>query len=223
VPRDVLTVGTLTDAPPSIYVENGNLTGYDKPNIAAEMQAGGPARGVQGPSRRVGSPSRQRPLESEVPPSPHRGKQDNRSPSPNGLSHEFTAIGTKRCAGLKDTAAFAGKTGRGVVQARCRTIWPGKKIAGADVVRFPDANAVSRKCGREPLDGWVGERHRARQYLDQEPGCPAGVRLHRGDQGHAVRVRGAQGQQELLTQAQSGLRKAIADACAQKMHARFFK
>ena len=149
-----LRVGTLTDAPPNIYLENGVFTGYDNELLRDIAKR----EGFQ--VEFVGTEF------SALLASVANGKFDIGSSTisstearkktvafSNGYNTGVTSIVIKKGANLKDPAAFAGKR-LGVVQGSVQDEFAGK-VSGAEVVRFPDYNAGFAQLKNGALDGWV--------------------------------------------------------------------
>jgi polar amino acid transport system substrate-binding protein len=217
-----LRVGTLTDAPPSVYLENGNFTGYDNELLRDIAQReglqvqfvgtdfAGLLASVANRTFDIGS--------STISTTEARKKTVAFS---NGYSTGFTTIVTSKDAGLRDVAAFAGKR-LGVVQASVQDDFA-SKIAGASVVRFPDYNAGFAQLRGGGLDGWVVPKDIGQKYLDQNPAVPLefGYTVETKDTPSAFAVR--KDNKELLAKLNDGLAKAIADGTVARLHTRFFR
>ncbi|WP_410656115.1 substrate-binding periplasmic protein [Amycolatopsis sp. lyj-112] len=218
-----LRVGTLTDAPPSIYLENGTFTGYDNEllrDIAKRegfevefvgTEFAGLLASVSTNKFDIGS--------STISTTEARKKTVAFS---NGYSTGFTTILTKKDAGLKDVAAFTGKR-LGVVQASVQDDFASGKVPGANVVRFPDYNAGFAQLKSGSLDGWVVPKDIGQKYIDQNPAVPLefGYTVETKDTPSAFAVR--KGNTDLLKKLNDGLAKAIADGTVARLHAQFFK
>src|SRR5205823_2325566 len=151
----VLRVGTLTDAPPAIYVQNNVFTGFDNELLRDIAKR----EGFQ--VEFVGTEF------ASLLASVANGKFDIGSSSisstaarkktvafSNGYSTGFTSVITKKGAGLTAVGSFAGKR-VGVVQASIQDDFATNKLTGADVVRFPDYNSGFAQLKTGNLDGWV--------------------------------------------------------------------
>ncbi|WP_158884301.1 substrate-binding periplasmic protein [Amycolatopsis anabasis] len=218
-----LTVGTLTDAPPSIYLENGNFTGYDNELLRDIAKRGGfevRFRGTEFAGLLANVANRTFDIgSSTISTTDERKKTVAFS---NGYSTGFTSIVTRKGAGLKDVAAFSGKR-LGVVQASVQDDFASKKVAGANVVRFPDYNAGFAQLRGGSLDGWVVPKDIGQKYLDQNPDLQLefGYTVETKDTPSAFAVR--KDNKELLAKINDGLAKAIADGTVKRLHEQFFK
>jgi polar amino acid transport system substrate-binding protein len=219
---NVLRVGTLSDAPPAIYLENGTFTGFDNEllrDIAkregfqvefAGTEFAGLLAAVSSGKFDIGS--------STISTTEARKKTVAFS---NGYSTGFTTIITKKDAGLTSVAAFAGKR-LGVVQASVQDDFAGK-VAGAEVVRFPDYNAGFAQLKNGTLDGWVVPKDIGQKYIDQNPAVALdfGYTVETKDTPSAFAVR--KDNKDLLNKLNDGLAKAIADGTVARLHAQFYK
>lgn len=217
-----LRVGTLTDAPPSIYLENGTFTGYDNEllrDIAKKegfevqfvgTEFAGLLANVANGQFDIGS--------STISTTEARKKTVAFS---NGYDTNFTTIVTRKGSGLTELAAFAGKR-LGVVQASVQDDFA-NKVPGAQVVRFPDYNAGFAQLKNGSLDGWVVPKDIGQQYVDRNPGVPLdlGFTVETKDTPSAFAVR--RDNKDLVGKLNDGLMKAIADGTVARLHARFFK
>jgi polar amino acid transport system substrate-binding protein len=219
---DVLRVGTLSDAPPAIYLENGRFTGFDNELLRDIAQRegfqvefvgtefAGLLAAVSSGTYDIGS--------STISTTEARKKTVAFS---NGYSTGFTSIVTKKGAGLTTVAAFSGKR-LGVVQASVQDDFAGK-VTGAEVVRFPDYNAGFAQLKNGTLDGWVVPKDIGQKYLDQNPAVPLdfGYTVETKDTPSAFAVR--KDNKDLLNKLNDGLAKAIADGTVARLHAQFYK
>ncbi|ADJ50755.1 ABC transporter substrate-binding protein [Amycolatopsis mediterranei S699] len=217
-----LRVGTLSDAPPSIYLENGRFTGYDNEllrDIAKregfEVEFVGTEfssllAGVAGGKFDIGS--------STISSTEARKKTVAFS---NGYNTGFTTVVTAKGANLKDTGALGGKR-LGVVQGSVQDEFAGK-VAGAQVVRFPDYNAGFAQLKNGTLDGWVVPQDIGQKYLDQNPNVPLelGYTVEDKDTPSAFAV--AKKNTELLNKLNDGLAKAVADGTVARIYGQFYK
>ncbi|MDT7723977.1 MAG: polar amino acid transport system substrate-binding protein [Actinomycetota bacterium] len=219
---NVLRVGTLSDAPPAIYLENGTFTGFDnellrdiakREGFAVEFvgtEFAGLLAAVSSGKFDIGS--------STISSTEARKKTVAFS---NGYSTGFTTIITKKDAGLTSVAAFSGKR-LGVVQASVQDDFAGK-VAGAEVVRFPDYNAGFAQLKNGTLDGWVVPKDIGQKYLDQNPAVSLdfGYTVETKDTPSAFAVR--KDNKDLLNKLNDGLTKAIADGTVARLHAQFYR
>ncbi|WP_103347893.1 ABC transporter substrate-binding protein [Amycolatopsis sp. CA-128772] len=218
-----LRVGTLGDAPPSIYLENGRFTGYDNEllrDIAKRegfevefvgTEFSGLLAGVANGKFDIGS--------STISSTEARKKTVAFS---NGYNTGFTTVVTAKGANLKDLASLSGKR-LGVVQGSVQDEFAGGKVAGAQVVRFPDYNAGFAQLKNGTLDGWVVPQDIGQKYLDQNPGVPLelGYTVEDKDTPSAFAV--AKKNTDLLNKLNDGLAKAVADGTVARIYAQFYK
>ncbi|MEQ0559278.1 ABC transporter substrate-binding protein [Amycolatopsis sp. NEAU-NG30] len=217
-----LRVGTLSDAPPSIYLENGRFTGYDNEllrDIAKRegfevefvgTEFSGLLAGVANGKFDIGS--------STISSTEARKKTVAFS---NGYNTGFTTVVTAKGANLKSAAALGGKR-LGVVQGSVQDEFAGK-VAGAQVVRFPDYNAGFAQLKNGTLDGWVVPQDIGQKYLDQNPAVPLelGYTVEDKDTPSAFAV--SKKNTELLKKLNDGLAKAIADGTVARIYGQFYK
>jgi polar amino acid transport system substrate-binding protein len=216
-----LRVGTLTDAPPSIYVDHGTYTGYDnellrdiakreglKVEFVGTDFAGLLAKVANG-QLDIGS--------STISTTEARKKTVAFS---NGYDTGFTTIVAKN-GGASGLAAFTGKR-LGVVQASVQDDFAAK-VPGAQVVRFPDYNSGFAQLKNGNIDGWVVPKDIGQKYLDQNPaaGLGFGYTVETKDTPSAYAV--SKTNKDLLAKLNDGLVKAIADGTVARLHAQFFK
>jgi polar amino acid transport system substrate-binding protein len=217
-----LRVGTLSDAPPSIYLENGRFTGYDNEllrDIAKRegfevefvgTEFAGLLAGVANGKFDIGS--------STISSTEARKKTVAFS---NGYNTGFTTVVTAKGANLKDVAALSGKR-LGVVQGSVQDEFAGK-VAGAQVVRFPDYNAGFAQLKNGTLDGWVVPQDIGQKYLDQNPAVPLGLGYTVEDKDTPSAFAVAKKNTDLLNKLNDGLAKAVADGTVARIYAQFYK
>ncbi|KDN23798.1 substrate-binding periplasmic protein [Amycolatopsis rifamycinica] len=217
-----LRVGTLSDAPPSIYLENGRFTGYDNEllrDIAKregfEVEFVGTEfssllAGVAGGKFDIGS--------STISSTEARKKTVAFS---NGYNTGFTTVVTAKGANLKEVASLGGKR-LGVVQGSVQDEFAGK-VAGAQVVRFPDYNAGFAQLKNGTLDGWVVPQDIGQKYLDQNPNVPLELGYTAEDKDTPSAFAVAKTNPDLLKKLNDGLAKAIADGTVARIYGQFYK
>ncbi|MBB4687512.1 substrate-binding periplasmic protein [Amycolatopsis jiangsuensis] len=217
-----LRVGTLTDAPPSIFLDHGRFTGYDNELLRDIARREGfqvefvgtefstLLGKVAGGQLDIGS--------STISATSARKKTVAFS---NGYDTSYTTVVTTKGAALTGAGSFAGKR-LGVVQGSVQDEFAGK-LAGAQVVRFPDYNAGFAQLRGGGLDGWVVPKDIGQKYRDQNPAVPLefGYTVLDKDTPSAFAV--AKSDTDLLDKINDGLAKAIADGTAARLHAQFFK
>jgi polar amino acid transport system substrate-binding protein len=217
-----LRVGTLSDAPPSIYLENGRFTGYDNEllrDIAKRegfevefvgTEFAGLLAGVANGKFDIGS--------STISSTEARKKTVAFS---NGYNTGFTTVVTAKGANLKAAGSLSGKR-LGVVQGSVQDEFAGK-VAGAQVVRFPDYNAGFAQLKNGTLDGWVVPQDIGQKYLDQNPAVPLelGYTVEDKDTPSAFAV--SKKNTDLLNKLNDGLAKAVADGTVARIYGQFYK
>ncbi|MEU7789285.1 MULTISPECIES: transporter substrate-binding domain-containing protein [unclassified Amycolatopsis] len=217
-----LRVGTLSDAPPSIYLENGRFTGYDNEllrDIAKREGFEVEFVGTEFSSLLAGVATGKFDIGSSTISSTEARKKT--VAFSNGYNTGFTTVVTAKGANLKDVAALSGKR-LGVVQGSVQDELAGK-TAGAQVVRFPDYNAGFAQLKNGTLDGWVVPQDIGQKYLDQNPGVPLelGYTVEDKDTPSAFAV--AKTNTDLLNKLNDGLRKAVADGTVARIYGQFYK
>ncbi|MEC3977064.1 ABC transporter substrate-binding protein [Amycolatopsis sp. H20-H5] len=217
-----LRVGTLSDAPPSIYLENGTFTGYDNEllrDIAKREGFEVEFVGTEFASLLAAVANGQFDIGSSTISTTEARKKT--VAFSNGYDTGFTTIVGKKGAHLTDLAGLGGKR-LGVVQASVQDDFAGR-IAGADVVRFPDYNAGFAQLKNGTLDGWVVPKDIGQKYLDQNPAIALefGYTAEDKDTPSAYAVR--KDNKDLLAKLNDGLTKAIADGTVARLHARFYQ
>ncbi|NBH02471.1 ABC transporter substrate-binding protein [Amycolatopsis sp. SID8362] len=217
-----LRVGTLSDAPPSIYLENGRFTGYDNEllrDIAKREGFEVEFVGTEFSSLLAGVATGKFDIGSSTISSTEARKKT--VAFSDGYNTGFTTVVTAKGANLKDVAALSGKR-LGVVQGSVQDELAGK-TAGAQVVRFPDYNAGFAQLKNGTLDGWVVPQDIGQKYLDQNPGVPLelGYTVEDKDTPSAFAV--AKTNTDLLNKLNDGLRKAVADGTVARIYGQFYK
>lgn len=221
--EQTLRVGTLTDAPPAIYFENGEYTGYDNEllrDIAkregftvefVSTEFSGLLASVANGQFDIGS--------STISSTEARKKTVAFS---NGYNTEYTTIVTAEGANLTSAEAFNGKR-LGVVQASVQDDFASNRVAGAEVVRFPDYNAGFAQLRNGTLDGWVVPKDIGQQYLEQNPtvSLELGYTIESKQTPSAYAVR--KDNVELLDKLNKGLADAIADGTVARLHDKFYR
>jgi ABC-type amino acid transport substrate-binding protein len=190
---NTLRVGTLTDAPPAIYLQNGTFTGFDNEllrNIAKKEGFEVQFIGTEFSGLLANVANGQFDIGSSTISTPEARKRT--VAFSNGYSTGFTTIITKgRWPERSRRVPWqAARRGPGICAGRLRD----QQGLGRERRPLPRLERRFRATAeRQP--GRVGraQGHRAEVHR-AEPGGAAGLRLHRRDQGHPGRVRRAQGQ-----------------------------
>jgi polar amino acid transport system substrate-binding protein len=220
--EQVLRVGTLTDAPPAIYIENGTFTGFDNEllrDIAKREGFEVEFVGTEFASLLAGVKSGQFDIgSSTISATDARKKTVAFS---NGYHTEYTTIVTAKGANLTSLEAFKGKR-LGVVQASVQDDFATNRVPGAEVVRFPDYNAGFAQLRNGTVDGWVVPNEIGNQYIDQNAAVPleVGYKIETKETPSAFAV--SKTNKELLDKLNKGLASAIADGTVEKLNAKFY-
>jgi polar amino acid transport system substrate-binding protein len=220
--EQVLRVGTLTDAPPAIYLENGTFTGFDNEllrDIAKREGFEVEFVGTEFASLLAGVANGQFDIgSSTISATDARKKTVAFS---NGYHTEYTTIVTAKGANLTSLEAFKGKR-LGVVQASVQDDFATNKMPGAEVVRFPDYNAGFAQLRNGTVDGWVVPNEIGNQYIEQNADVPLeiGYKIETKETPSAFAV--SKTNTELLDKLNKGLAAAIADGTVEKLNAKFY-
>jgi polar amino acid transport system substrate-binding protein len=218
----VLRVGTLTDAPPAIYLKDGEFTGYDNEllrDIARREGFEVEFVGTEFASLLAGVANGQFDIGSSTISATEARKKT--VAFSNGYHAEYTTIVTAKGAGLKSVAAFGGKR-LGVVQASVQDDFATHKVPGAQVVRFPDYNAGFAQLRNGAIDGWVVPNEIGDQYIEQNAAVPleVGYKIETKETPSAFAV--AKDDKALLDKLNKGLAAAIADGTVTKLNSKFY-
>lgn len=219
----VLRVGTLTDAPPAIFFEDGKFTGYDNEllrDIAKREGFEVEFVGTEFSSLLAGVANGRFDIGSSTISTTEARKET--VAFSNGYNTEYTTVVTAKGAGLTSVEAFDGKR-LGVVQASVQDDFATNRVPGAEVVRFPDYNAGFAQLRNGTLDGWVVPKDIGQQYLEQNAAVPLelGYTIESKETPSAYAV--SKDNKELLDKLNKGLAAAIADGTVAKLHARFYQ
>ncbi|MCP2166163.1 substrate-binding periplasmic protein [Goodfellowiella coeruleoviolacea] len=218
----VLRIGTLTDAPPAIYQQDGEFTGYDnellkviaaKEGLKTEFvgtEFSSLLSQVNNGQFDVGS--------SSISSTAARKKTVDFS---NGYSTGFTSIITRTGAGSAEVGGYAGKR-LGVVQASIQDDFASSKVPGAEVVRFPGYNEGFAALRNGGVDGWVVPKEIGQKYIDQNPDIALehAFTVETKDTPSAYAVR--KGNTALLDKLNHGLAEAIKDGTLEQLYTRFY-
>jgi polar amino acid transport system substrate-binding protein len=218
----VLRVGTLADAPPAIFVEDGQFTGFDNEllrDIAKREGFEVEFVGTEFASLLAGVANGQFDIGSSTISATEARKET--VAFSNGYHTEYTTIVTAKGANLTSLEAFKGKR-LGVVQASVQDDFATNKVPGAEVVRFPDYNAGFAQLRNGTVDGWVVPNEIGNQYIEQNPAVSLeiGYKIETKETPSAYAV--GKNNRELLDKLNKGLAAAIADGTVEKLNTRFY-
>jgi polar amino acid transport system substrate-binding protein len=220
--KEVLRVGTLTDAPPAIYIKDGAFTGFDNEllrDIAKREGFEVEFVGTEFASLLAGVANGQYDIGSSTISATEARKKT--VAFSNGYHAEFTAIVTAKGANLASIEAFKGKR-LGVVQGSVQDDFATNKVPGAEVVRFPDYNASFAQLRNGTIDGWIVPAEIGNQYIEENPAVPleVGYKVETKATPSAFAV--AKNNKELLDKLNKGLAAAIADGTVKKLNDEFY-
>jgi polar amino acid transport system substrate-binding protein len=216
----VIRVGTLGDAPPNIYQENGQYTGFDNELLKAISARTGLKPEFVGTDFSallgqvgnrtfdVGS--------SAIAATEERKKNVDFSDS---YDFEYMSILTKEGTGVTDEQTLKGKR-IAVIQATVGDNYLTKSVPEAQAVRFPsyDAGIAALKTGGVEafiLDLTIGKKYAADNQADKfqvAKAIPTDI-----PHGFAVR----KGNDELRNKLNDGLKQVIADGTWLRLHDQF--
>ncbi len=218
--EQTLRVGTLSDAPPNIYVENGNYTGFDnellktiaaKQNLKLEFAA-------TDFSALLGQVANNRfdIASSAIAQTDERKKTvDFSSP----YNFEVMSIQTKDGAAIADENALAGKR-VAVIQATVGDNWLTSTVPSAQAVRFPGYAPALAALKSGAVDAYILDQAIAETNVKESTDTKLKVvKSFTTDVPHGFAVK--KGNTELLTKLDEGLKQVIADGTWVRLHQQF--
>ncbi|WP_020669387.1 ABC transporter substrate-binding protein [Amycolatopsis nigrescens] len=215
-----LRVGTLGDAPPNIYVENGNYTGFDNELLKAIAQKQGLTlefaatefstllAKVSNGQFDVGS--------SAIAQTPERAKTvDFSSP----YNFEVMSIQTKEGAPITDEGSLGGKR-VAVIQGTVGDNWLTTTVPSAQAVRFPDYATALGALKSGSVEGYILDQAIAEKNVTENPDAKLKVtKSFTTDVPHGFAVK--KGNTELANKINEGLKQVIADGTWERLHQQF--
>lgn len=215
-----LRVGTLSDAPPNIFLKDGNYTGFDnellkdiaaKQNLKLEFAATDfSALLGQVASGRYDIAS------SAIAQTDERKKTVDFSAA---YDFETMSIQAKQGTPITDEKGLAGKR-VAVIQATVGDHWLGTTVPDAQAVRFPDYAAALTALKTGAVDAYILDQSIAEKNVTDNPDAKlVVVKSFVTDVPHGFAVK--KGNAELLGKINDGLKKAIADGTWLKLHRQF--
>lgn len=215
-----LRVGTLSDAPPNIYVENGNYTGFDnellkaiaaKQNLKLEFAATdfsallGQVAGGQfdiGSSAIAQTEERKRTVDFSSP-----------------YNYEVMSIQTKEGSPIIDESSLAGKR-VAVIQATVGDKWLTATVPSAQAVRFPAYAPALAALKSGAVDAYVLDQAIAEKNVTNSADTKLTVvKSFTTDVPHGFAVK--KGNAKLLGNLNNGLEQVIADGTWLRLHQQF--
>jgi polar amino acid transport system substrate-binding protein len=217
---DTLRVGTLSDAPPNIYLKDGNYTGFDnellkaiaaKQNLKLEFAATDfSALLGQVASGRYDIAS------SAIAQTDERKKTVDFSAA---YDFETMSIQAKQGTPVTDEKGLAGKR-VAVIQATVGDHWLGATVPTAQAVRFPDYAAALAALKTGAVDAYILDQSIAEKNVTDNPAAElVVVKSFVTDVPHGFAVK--KGNTELLGKIDAGLKQVISDGTWLKLHQQF--
>ncbi|GLZ37607.1 ABC transporter substrate-binding protein [Actinokineospora sp. NBRC 105648] len=215
----VLRIGTLGDAPPNIYQENGVYTGFDNELIKVIAEKAGLKTEFVGTdfSALLGQVAN-RTFDvgsSAIAQTEERKKTVDFS---DPYNYEYISILSKKGSTITDVKSLDGKR-VGVIQATVGDKYLGTNVPGAQVVRFPSYDTAIAGLRTGSVEGWVVDLSIAEKYTKDDPTLAITGTIEAKDLPHGFAVR--KGNDELRAKLNDGLRAAIADGTWQRLHDKF--
>ncbi|MDT7800274.1 MAG: polar amino acid transport system substrate-binding protein [Actinomycetota bacterium] len=215
-----LRVGTLSDAPPNIFLKDGNYTGFDnellkaiaaKQNLKLEFAATDfSALLGQVASGRYDIAS------SAIAQTDERKKTVDFSAA---YDFETMSIQAKQGTPVTDEKALAGKR-VAVIQATVGDHWLGTTVPTAQAVRFPDYAAALTALKSGAVDAYILDQSIAEKNVTDNPDAKlVVVKSFVTDVPHGFAVK--KGNTELLGKIDTGLKQVISDGTWLKLHQQF--
>jgi polar amino acid transport system substrate-binding protein len=215
-----LRVGTLSDAPPNVFLSGGNYTGFDnellkaiaaKQNLKLEFAATDfSALLGQVASGRYDIAS------SAIAQTDERKKTVDFSAA---YDFETMSIQAKQGTPVTDEKALAGKR-VAVIQATVGDHWLGTAVPTAQAVRFPDYAAALTALKSGAVDAYILDQSIAEKNVTDNPDAKlVVVKSFVTDVPHGFAVK--KGNTELLGKIDAGLKQVISDGTWLKLHQQF--
>ncbi|WP_410595766.1 transporter substrate-binding domain-containing protein [Amycolatopsis sp. lyj-23] len=215
-----LRVGTLSDAPPNIYLKDGNYTGFDnellkaiaaKQNLKLEFAATDfSALLGQVASGRYDIAS------SAIAQTDERKKTVDFSAA---YDFETMSIQAKQGTPVTDEKGLAGKR-VAVIQATVGDHWLTSTVPTAQAVRFPDYAAALTALKSGAVDAYILDQSIAEKNVTDNPDAKlVVVKSFVTDVPHGFAVK--KGNAELLGKINDGLKQVISDGTWLKLHQQF--
>jgi polar amino acid transport system substrate-binding protein len=213
-----LRVGTLSDAPPNIYVENGNYTGFDnellkaiaaKQNLKLEFAAtdfSSLLGQVAGGQFDLAS--------SAIAQTEERKKTVDFS---NAYNYEVMSIQSKGASPIADENSLAGKR-VAVIQATVGDKWLTSAVPTAQAVRFPGYAPALAALKSGAVDAYILDQAIAEKNAADDPELKV-VKSFTTDVPHGFAVK--KGNTALLGKVNDGLKQVIADGTWVKLQQQF--
>ncbi|RZS41390.1 polar amino acid transport system substrate-binding protein [Herbihabitans rhizosphaerae] len=215
---DVLKVGTLTDAPPVVYLKDGRFTGFDNELLRAVADRQGIKLefvGVEFSTLLSKVANNQVDIGSSQISATDKRRQT--VDFTNGYEISYTSIVGKADTSISGIEGLAGKR-VGVVQATVQDEYASGKIPGANVVRFPDYNSAFAQLRNGNLDVWIVPLDIADKYIKNTLDFPQKVVVQRADRESPAAWAVRKGNGALRDKLNTGLVSVIEDGTYAKLH-----
>ncbi|WP_436499071.1 ABC transporter substrate-binding protein [Actinokineospora sp. HUAS TT18] len=216
-----IKVGTLTDAPPVVFLKDGRFTGFDNELLRAVADRQGikvEFVGVEFSTLLAKVANGQVDLGSSSisATEKRRGTVD----FTNGYEVGYTTIVGKQDTTVTGVDGLAGKR-VGVVQGTVQDEFAGGKVPGAQVVRFPDYNSAFAQLRSGGLDVWIVPLDIADKYIANNADFPQKIVVKRADTEAPAAWAVRKGNNALKDKLNTGLAAVIQDGTYAKLHEQF--
>ncbi len=215
-----LRVGTLSDAPPNIYVENGNYTGFDNEllkAIAAKQNLKLEFASTDFSSLLGQVANNQFDIASSAIAQTDERKKNVDFSSP--YNFEVMSIQTKDGSPITEEKALSGKR-VAVIQATVGDKWLSATVPDAQAVRFPGYAPALAALKSGAVDAYILDQAIAETNVKESTDAKLKVvKSFTTDVPHGFAVK--KGNAELLTKINDGLKQVIADGTWVKLHEKF--
>ncbi|RLK60395.1 amino acid ABC transporter substrate-binding protein (PAAT family) [Actinokineospora cianjurensis] len=213
-----LRVGTLGDAPPNVYQENGVYTGFDNELFKAVADKAGYKVEFVGTDfsallGQVANKTYDAGSSAIAQTEERRKTVDFTDP----YNYEYISILSKD-KGITDAKLLDGKR-VAVIQATVGDKYLGANVPGAQIVRFPSYDTAIAGLRNGNADAWVVDLTIAEKYAKDDPTLAVTATIEANDLPHGFAVR--KGNDDLRGKLNDGLRAVIADGTWQKLHDKF--
>ncbi|RSN09906.1 amino acid ABC transporter substrate-binding protein [Streptomyces sp. WAC 05977] len=215
-----LRVGTLSDAPPNIYVENGNYTGFDNEllkAIAAKQNLKLEFASTDFSSLLGQVANNQFDIGSSAIAQTDERKKNVDFSSP--YNFEVMSIQTKDGSPITEEKGLSGKR-VAVIQATVGDKWLTSTVPDAQAVRFPGYAPALAALKSGAVDAYILDQAIAETNVKESTDAKLKVvKSFTTDVPHGFAVK--KGNTELLTKINEGLKQVIADGTWVKLHEKF--
>nr|WP_026316978.1 ABC transporter substrate-binding protein [Actinokineospora enzanensis] len=214
----VLRVGTLGDAPPNVYQENGVYTGFDNELFKAVAAKAGYKTEFVGTdfSALLGQVSNKT---FDVGSSAIAQTEERRKNVDFTEAYNFEYVSVlSKDKSITDAKLLDGKR-VAVIQATVGDKYLAATVPGAQVVRFPSYDAAIAGLRTDSVQAWVVDLTIAEKYAKDDPSLSVTATIEAKDLPHGFAVR--KGNDELRGKLNEGLRAVIADGTWLRLHDKF--